>query len=62
MTSNFERALSTDELEGQHTAQLPARDLMIAVSVLGIPTVGVDGLAANVNTSNWLFGAATKVA
>jgi hypothetical protein len=50
--------LSVQELEAQHAAELPARELMIGVSILGLPLVGVDGLSANVDTSgpNWLFG------
>lgn len=50
--------LTVEELESQHAVELPARDLMIGVSLLGLPLVGLDGLAVNVNTSgpNWLFG------
>lgn len=50
--------LTVEELESQHATELPARDLMIGVSLLGLPLVGLDGLAANINTSgpNWLFG------
>jgi hypothetical protein len=50
--------LTIEELESQHAAELPTRDLMIGVSLLGLPLVGLDGLAANINTSgpNWLFG------
>ena len=53
-TQRFTRA----ELEHQHAAELPARELMLAVSVLGIPLVGVSDVAVNVNTAgpNWLFG------
>jgi hypothetical protein len=50
--------LTVEELESQHAAALPARELMIGVSLLGLPLVGLDGLAVNVDTSgpNWLFG------
>jgi hypothetical protein len=50
--------LTVEELENQHAAELPARDLLIGISLLGIPLAGLDGLAVNVNTSgpNWLFG------
>lgn len=46
------------ELAEQQCAELPARELMIGISLLGIPLVGLDGLSANVNTAgpNWLFG------
>ena len=49
---------TAEELQSQDGAELPARDLMIGVSLLGLPLVGLDGLAVNVNTSgpNWLFG------
>ncbi len=45
-----------EELEGQPAAELPARELMVTVSVLGLPLVGVSDVAVNVNTSgpNWL--------
>ena len=45
-----------EELEVQHAAELPARELMVTVSVLGLPLVGVSDVAVNVNTSgpNWL--------
>lgn len=51
------------ELDGQFAAELPRRELLIGVSVLGIPLAGLDGLAINVNTSgpNWLFGSVGKV-
>ena len=63
MTTNNESPFTSDELAAQHTAELPARDLMIGISILGIPLAGLDGLAANVNTSgpNWLFGSVGKV-
>jgi hypothetical protein len=50
--------LTIEELESQHAAELPARDLMIGISLLGLPLVGLDGVAVNVDTSgpNWLFG------
>lgn len=51
------------ELDSQRGAELPARDLLIGISVLGIPLAGIDGVAVNVNTSgpNWLFGSVGKV-
>lgn len=54
---------TVEELKGQHGAELPARDLMIGVSVLGLPLAGVDGVAVNVDTSgpNWLFGSVGSV-
>lgn len=54
---------SLEELDDQHTAELPARDLLITVSVLGLPLVGVSDVGANVDTSgpNWLFGSVGSV-
>lgn len=54
---------TVQELEDQHGAELPVRDLMIGVSLLGLPLVGIDGLTVNVDTSgpNWLFGAVGSV-
>jgi hypothetical protein len=52
------------ELDGQHTAQLPPRDLLIGVSVLGIPLAGVSDVGVTINTSgpNWLFGSVGSLA
>jgi len=46
------------ELESQRAGELPARNLLVGISVLGIPLAAVDGLTVNVDTSgpNWLFG------
>jgi hypothetical protein len=57
-TNSSSSAFTQDDLEAEHTAELPARELMIGVSLLGIPLAGVDGVAVNVNTAgpNWLFG------
>jgi hypothetical protein len=55
--------LTIEELESQHAAELPARDLLIGISLLGIPLAGLDGVAVNVNTSgpNWLLGSVGSV-
>ena len=49
---------SIEELDGQRAAVLPPRDLLIGVSLLGIPLAGVSGVGVNVDTAgpNWLFG------
>ena len=56
-------AFTIDELESQHAAVLPSRDLLIGISVLGIPLAGVDGVSVNVDTSgpNWLFGSVGSI-
>ncbi len=43
--------LTLEELEEQHAVELPARDLMIAVTVLGIPVVGLHGVQLSLNVS-----------
>lgn len=54
---------SLEELDAQHAAVLPARQLLIGLSILGLPLVGLDGLNVNVNTAgpNWLFGGVGQV-
>ena len=46
-----------DELEAQHTAELPRRDLLASISLLGIPLLGVSDVAVNVDTTGpgWLI-------
>jgi hypothetical protein len=53
-----ELPLTRDELDDQHATVLPDRNLLIGISLLGIPLAGLDGVTVNVNTSgpNWLFG------
>ena len=54
---NGESELSLEELEGQRGWELPERSLLVGISVLGIPLVGVDGVTVNVDTSGpgWLI-------
>jgi hypothetical protein len=33
-----------EELEREHAAELPGRDLLLTISVLGIPIASIDGL------------------
>jgi hypothetical protein len=57
------KGFSVSELDGQHAAQLPRRDLLIGVSVLGLPLAGVSDVSVNVDTRgpNWLFGSIGSV-
>lgn len=50
--------VSMAELEAQHTAELPDRELLLAVTLLGLPLIGLDGVNVNLDTSgpNWLAG------
>ena len=47
---------SIEELDSQHAAELPGRHLMAALTVLGLPLVGIDGVSLNIDTRgpNWL--------
>jgi hypothetical protein len=58
-----DNGFTVDELDQQLASELPGRELLIGVSLLGIPLAGIDGVSANVNTSgpNWLFGSVGKV-
>lgn len=56
MTQNQRSEFTLEELLEEHTAELPGRDLMITISVLGIPLATIDGVNVNVDTTgpNWL--------
>ena len=45
------------EMAEQQAFELPARELLLGLSVLGLPLLGVSGLDVNVNTSGpgWLI-------
>ncbi len=49
MVDNTREELSLEELEAQHAALLPDRELMVAVSVLGIPLVEIKGLEVKIS-------------
>jgi hypothetical protein len=44
-------AIGREELEGQHTAELPRRELLASIILFGIPLAGVSDVAVNVDTS-----------
>jgi len=48
--------ISVEELEQEHASELPRRDVLISISVLGIPLMGISDVTALVNTigPNWL--------
>lgn len=54
---------SAAELDNQYVAELPGRQLMVSLSLLGIPLLGLDGVTINLDTAgpNWLFGAVGDV-
>ncbi len=45
---------TVEELESQHAAELPGRQLMATVSVLGLPLVGVSDVAVNISGPRFL--------
>ena len=49
--------ITFEELDHQLASELPNRDLLVGVNVLGIPLAGVSGVDVVVNTSGpgWLF-------
>ena len=49
---------SAMELDAQHAAELPRRDLLIGVTLLGLPLAGVSDVSVNVDTRGpgWLIG------
>jgi hypothetical protein len=55
--------VTVEELEDQHAAELPGRDLLLSISVLGLPLVSADPLSVNVDTSGpgWLIGSVGSV-
>ena len=55
MTQHGEE-ISVEELEQEHASELPRRDVLISISVLGIPLMGISDVTALVNTigPNWL--------
>lgn len=42
------------ELAGQHAAELPGRDLLAALTVFGLPIVGVSDVAVNISGPRFL--------
>ena len=43
MIEHTEAEFSVRELEEQHAAELPSRDLLLTISAVGLPIVGVSG-------------------
>lgn len=50
MRSDTSRAFSLEELERQHIAELPRRDLMAGISRLGLPLLSISDVSAKINT------------
>lgn len=41
--------LTVEELEVQHAAELPERELLITVTLLGIPIIGLSGINVSIS-------------
>lgn len=56
MASVERAAFTIEELEQQHTAELPPRDLLASVTLFGFPIAGVSDVGVQVNQSGPLVG------
>jgi len=54
--TQYGEEIPVEELAQEHASELPGRDLLINISLLGIPLVGIGDLSAVVSTAgpNWL--------
>lgn len=48
-TDKLESGIPSEELQDEFAAELPERDLLLSVSLLGIPVVAVDGLSVGIS-------------
>ena len=50
--------LTVAEMDGQHATELPDRDLLLSVSLLGLPLLDLNPLSINIDTTGpaWLVG------
>lgn len=57
MTQNSEFEITMDELEVQEASELPSRELLATISVLGLPLLGISDVSVNLDTSGpgWLI-------
>lgn len=51
MPNNVPRSITLEELEHQHIAELPRRDLLAGISLLGLPLLTISDVSANINTT-----------
>ena len=54
--TQYGEEISVEELEQEQASELPGRDLLMTISLLGIPLLGLSDLAASVTTAgpHWL--------
>ena len=57
MAKSNEAEITIEELEQQEAVELPNRELLASVSLLGIPLIGIDGVNINIDTKGpgWLI-------
>jgi hypothetical protein len=49
MTNTEHISLTSEDLEGQLAAELPDRELLITVTLLGIPIIGLQGINLSIS-------------
>jgi hypothetical protein len=57
MTNNDRSEITMEELEVQEASELPRRELLATVSLLGMPVLGISDVAINLDVSGpgWLI-------
>ena len=51
---NVNTDFALEDLENQHTAELPSRDLLAALTIFGLPLVGVSDVGADISGPRFL--------
>ena len=51
---NTSSRFTLEDLESQHTAELPSRDLLAALTIFGLPLVGVSDVGADISGPRFL--------
>lgn len=51
---NMSTDFTIEDLESQHTAELPRRDLLAALTILGFPVVGVSDVGVDISGPRFL--------
>jgi hypothetical protein len=54
MNDTMNSGFTFEELELQHTAELPGRDLLAALTIFGLPVAGVSGVDASISGPRFL--------
>lgn len=51
---NMDTDFTLEDLENQHTAELPSRDLLAAITLFGFPILGVSDVGADISGPRFL--------